>query len=105
MQQIIHYFLHLVFPVFIARWYDKAHWPKAYAILLLTMLVDIDHLLADPIYDSCRCSVGFHPLHSYWVIALYVIGLFFSRTRLVAIGLLLHIATDGLDCLMSSSGC
>lgn len=106
MQQVIHYFLHLIFPAFIARWYNKEHWVKSYIIVLLTMLVDLDHLLATPIFDPCRCSVGFHPLHSYWAIAVYIIGLFFARTRLIAIGLLLHMATDGLDCVMSSmKGC
>ena len=33
--------------------------------MMATMLVDLDHLFADPIYDPDRCSIGFHPLHQY----------------------------------------
>ena len=29
-----------------------------------TMLVDLDHLLATPLYNPDRCSLGFHPLHT-----------------------------------------
>lgn len=66
------------------------------------MLVDLDHLLANPIFDPNRCSINFHPLHTYWAMGVYVIGLFFQKTRFFAIGLLLHMFTDALDCWMSS---
>lgn len=67
-------------------------------IFLATMLVDLDHLLATPIFDPNRCSIGFHPLHSYWAIFIYIIGLGWSKTRLVSIGLLLHMFIDWQDC-------
>ena len=67
--------------------------------MLATMLIDLDHLLASPIFDSSRCSIGFHPLHSYYAIVVYVGLLFFKKTRIIAIGLLLHILTDYQDCL------
>ena len=104
-QFIIHYFLHLVFPGFIAFRFYRAGWKKAYLVLLLTMLVDLDHLLATPVFQSCRCSIGFHPLHSYMACAVYVLFLFHKRTRLVGIGLLLHMITDGIDCMFSSYNC
>lgn len=63
------------------------------------MLVDLDHLLADPIYDPDRCSIGFHPLHSYPAILIYVIMLFFPKTRIVGLGLVMHMILDYLDCL------
>lgn len=63
------------------------------------MLVDLDHLLAENLYDKNRCSINFHPLHSYWAILLYFFGLVWKKTRYVAIGLLLHMATDWQDCL------
>lgn len=70
-------------------------------ILLATMLVDIDHLFAEPIFDPNRCSVGFHYLHSYYAIAVYFLLLLFGNkiVRIVALGLLLHMATDFQDCL------
>ena len=37
------------------------------------MLIDLDHLLATPIFDPARCSIGFHPLHSYYAIGVYFI--------------------------------
>ncbi len=72
---------------------------------MLTMLVDADHLLAIPIFDPCRCSVGFHPLHSYPAITVYMILLIWPKTRLVGIGLLLHMLTDSIDCLFIMKNC
>lgn len=70
--------------------------------MLATMLVDLDHLVADPIYAPNRCSIGFHPLHSYWAVAVYGLLLGFKKTRLVALGLMIHMVLDGLDCLWMS---
>ncbi|HRO41502.1 MAG TPA: DUF6122 family protein [Flavipsychrobacter sp.] len=105
MQVVIHYFLHLVFPVFIALLFYKKTWKKAYLILLLTMLVDLDHLLADPLFEPCRCSINFHPLHSCFAIVIYIVALFLKKTRLIAIGLLLHMLTDFIDCYFSKLNC
>ena len=44
---------------------------RAWGLLLLGWLIDIDHLLADPIYAPGRCSIGFHPLHTAPAIAVY----------------------------------
>jgi hypothetical protein len=65
MQTIIHYFLHFGFPFFIAYLGFRKDWKKVYLILLATMLVDIDHLLASPIFEAHRCSIQFHPLHTW----------------------------------------
>lgn len=93
-----HYFLHLVFPVFIALMFYRKSWKKVYLILLATMLVDLDHLFADPIFDPDRMSVGFHFLHSYYAIAVYFLLLFFKgNLRIIGIGLLFHMLTDFLD--------
>ncbi len=66
--------------------------------MLATMLVDLDHLLATPIFDPGRCSINFHPLHTYWAMAGYVVLLFFKKTRIIAVGLLFHMLTDYIDC-------
>ncbi|WP_420832396.1 DUF6122 family protein [Paraflavitalea pollutisoli] len=107
MQQIIHYFLHFGFPVFVALLIDRSRWFRIYVVLLLTMLVDLDHLLAVPVFNPCRCSIGFHPLHSYYAIGVYILLLFPRKTRVIAIGLLLHMLTDGIDCLfiIRNTGC
>jgi hypothetical protein len=104
-QQSIHYFLHFVFPLVFAVILYRSAWMKTYFILLLTMLVDADHLLANPIFAACRCSIGYHLLHSYPAIALYILLLFFKQTRVVAIGLVWHMITDHIDCLMQVMYC
>jgi len=104
MQTFVHYFLHFGFPAIVAYLFFRKDWKKVYLIFLLTMLVDLDHLLARPIFDPNRCSIGFHPLHTYWAMGIYVLMLFHPKTRITAIGLLMHIATDGLDCWWMNSG-
>jgi len=66
--------------------------------MIATMLVDLDHLLAVPIFSVNRCSIGYHPLHSYWAILFYIFLLPFKKTRIIAIGLLFHMLTDYIDC-------
>jgi len=104
LQSFLHYFLHLGFPAIVAFLFFRNNWKKVYLIFLLTMLVDLDHLFASPIFDSNRCSIGFHPLHSYWAIGIYILLLFHPKTRIPAIGLLMHMATDGLDCWWMNLG-
>lgn len=103
LQFIVHYGLHfIIFPGIVSllsHYLFKLDWKKVYLIMLLTMLVDIDHLLANPIFDPERCSIGFHFLHSYWAIAVYSLMLFYKRMRIISIGLLLHMFTDYIDCI------
>ena len=105
MQQLLHYFFHLIFPLLIAYLFYKKSWAISYLILLLTMLVDLDHLLATPLFDPCRCSINFHPLHSYIAILIYCMMLLHPKIRIIAIGLLMHMATDAIDCLFSMQAC
>lgn len=67
--------------------------------MIATMLVDVDHLMADPIFMVNRCSIGFHILHSYVAIGVYFVLLFFKKTRIIGVGLLFHMITDAIDCL------
>ena len=96
---IIHYGLHFLFPALIAYIFFRKNWKKAWLIMILTMLIDLDHLLANPILDPNRCSINFHLLHTYYAMAVYAIMLFFRKTRIAGVGLLLHILTDIQDCL------
>ena len=103
-QPILHYSLHFLFPFLIAWIFYREKWLKAGLIMVSTMLVDLDHLLANPIFDPNRCSINYHFLHTYWAIGFYAILLFFPKSRIVAIGLLLHMATDFQDCLWINFG-
>lgn len=67
--------------------------------MLATMAVDIDHLLAVPIYAPDRCGMGLHPLHTLPAVAVYALMLLHPRLRLVGAGLMIHMTLDSLDCL------
>ncbi len=95
---MLHILLHFAVPAVVAGLFFRPKWLKTFLILMSTMLVDIDHLLANPIYDPERCSIAFHPLHTYWAIGIYVVLCFPKQTRLVGIGLMIHMALDLLDC-------
>lgn len=85
-------------PLVIAGVFFRGRWLYAAAVMIATMLVDLDHLLATPIYDPGRCSIGFHPLHQLWFIALYGLLLCVPKTRLIGLGLCIHMSLDALDC-------
>jgi len=101
-QHVLHLALHFLVPLAIARLLFKDKWRVAWLLMTVTMLVDIDHLLATPIYDSGRCSIGFHPLHRLWFIAAYVALCFFPKTRLIGVGLTIHMALDAIDCQVTN---
>lgn len=104
MRAFLHYFLHLVFPFFIAYGFYRKDWKRVYMIFLATMLVDLDHLVAHPIYQANRCSINFHPLHTYHAFIVYSLLLFLRKPfHILGIGLLFHMLTDFIDCLMINS--
>ena len=70
--------------------------------MLLGFLIDIDHLLATPIFSPNRCSINFHPLHSYYAIVVYILLLVPKKTRLIGLGLVIHIIADTTDCYLMS---
>ncbi|PTS96963.1 hypothetical protein DBR11_18180 [Pedobacter sp. HMWF019] len=98
LKPIVHYSLHFLAPGLIAFIFFRKEWKRAWLTMIATMIVDADHLLATPIFDPDRCSIGYHPLHSYYAIAVYFVLLFFPKTRIIAVGLLFHMFTDWQDC-------
>jgi len=98
LQPVLHYGIHFGLPLIVALLFFKPFWAKAYGIMLLGMLIDLDHLLATPIFDPNRCSINFHPLHSYYAIALYIVLALLKKTRLIGLGLVIHILADLVDC-------
>lgn len=99
---MMHILLHFIVPAMVVGVFFRREWKKAYLIMIGTMLVDLDHLWAEPIYDPQRCSIGFHPLHSFWAIAIYVVLCFPRKSRYVGIGLLIHMVLDSLDCQITN---
>jgi hypothetical protein len=109
--------LHLLVPLLVAVGVYRSRWRNATLIMIATMVVDADHLLADPIYDPSRCSLGFHPLHTTPALviyaALFVLPLIVGRKadgqglrptarvlQLMGLGLLIHMALDRIDCIV-----
>ncbi|WP_416307521.1 DUF6122 family protein [Neptunicella sp. SCSIO 80796] len=99
---MFHLFLHFLVPALMAVFFFPKRWKRAYLIMMATMLVDIDHLLANPVYDPGRCSIGFHALHQLWLVLLYILLCFVPRTRLIGLGLTIHMALDAIDCKMTN---
>lgn len=89
-------------PAVIAALFYRKSWKRAYLAMAAAMLVDIDHVLANPIYDPNRCSIGTHPLHGVLPIALYGLLCFLPKSRVVGIGLVAHMALDAMDCRWTS---
>jgi len=71
--------------------------------MILTMLIDLDHLVATPIYDASRCSINFHPLHGLLPIAVYGLLCFPRQTRLIGLGLMIHMLLDSIDCQLTNN--
>ncbi|QCW99608.1 hypothetical protein FGM00_05635 [Aggregatimonas sangjinii] len=99
-RELIHYGIHFIVPVLIGVLFFKQNRVKVILILWAGILIDIDHLWANPIFDSNRCSIDYHPLHSYWAIAVYLSLLSLRKTRVLGIALVLHIIADVTDCYL-----
>lgn len=98
----VHYGIHFLGPIAIGLLFFKEHRFKVMLILWTGIIIDVDHLWADPIFDPERCSIGFHPLHSYWAIAVYFGLLLFKKTWIFGLALLIHILADVMDCYFIS---
>jgi len=92
--------LHFLVPAAVVAVFYRASWRRSYLLMLAGLAIDLDHLLASPVYDPGRCSIGFHPLHTALPILVYILALIHPKTRLLGIGLCIHIALDALDCFV-----
>ncbi len=99
---MLHIALHFLVPMLLALVFFKKNWPVAFVLMAVTMIVDIDHVVANPMYDPSRCSIGFHPLHQLWFIALYFALCFVRKVRLLGLGLSIHMVLDSIDCQVTS---
>ena len=97
---LLHYGIHFLLPIAIGLVFFKDNRTRAIIILLSAIVIDIDHVVASPIFEPDRCSINFHPLHSYWAITVYVSLLFFSKTRIFGVALLIHMLADIVDCYL-----
>ena len=54
---MLHIALHFLVPALVTVLFFRKTWPFAYLLMMATMLVDLDHLLATPVYDAARCRL------------------------------------------------
>lgn len=99
---ILHYGFHFIVPIAIGLLFYRKNTVLVIAILLSAIIIDIDHLWADPVFDPNRCSINFHPLHSYLAIVVYFVLFLLRKTRIIGLALLLHILADTIDCYLMS---
>jgi len=99
---MIHILLHFAIPAVVAGIFYLDRWKYAYFIMMATMIVDMDHLFATPIYDPTRCSIGYHPLHQPWFVAFYFVLCIIPKTRLIGLGLFIHMCLDSIDCQVTN---
>jgi hypothetical protein len=99
----IHYGIHFLIPILIGFLFFKENRLWVVLILLSGIAIDLDHLLAIPIFDPMRCSIGFHPLHSYIAIGFYTVLTAVKKTRIYGLALLIHILADLVDCALLKS--
>ena len=100
LRAILHLCLHAAVPALLAWMFWRPRFGRAWLLLLLGWVIDLDHLLADPIYAPDRCSIGFHPLHTAPAMLAYAGLAAWPRTRWFGVGLVLHVLLDGLDCVL-----
>lgn len=98
LQPILHYGIHFMVPLLVALLFFKNKWKLAFILMVAAIVIDLDHLLATPIFKANRCSINFHPLHTYYAMLIYVLLLIPKKTRLVGMGLCIHILADYVDC-------
>lgn len=103
-RNILHYGFHFLVPILFGYLFWRKNWKLAALLMIATMAIDLDHLLADPIFDPERCGIGFHPLHTIWAAVAYVILFLMPSWKLkaIAVGCLFHLFTDSVDCYMGS---
>ncbi|GAB2796202.1 peptidoglycan/LPS O-acetylase OafA/YrhL [Hymenobacter luteus] len=95
---MVHAFLHIVVPGLVALAFYRPRWRRVWLVLAAALLLDLDHLWATPFYDPDRCIINFHTFHTYWAIGFYMVLLFPTRTRVWAVGFLLHMVLDYTEC-------
>lgn len=103
-QFAVHYGGHFIAPFLIAALVWRGNWRGAGAVMLAANLIDLDHLLADPVFVPERCSIGFHTLHGWEAALCYALMLIVPRwwARALGLGALWHLLVDAADCGMTA---
>lgn len=103
-RHFVHYGNHLLMPFLFAFIFRRRDWKVVGILMAGTIVIDLDHLLADPIFDANRCSIGYHPMHTVWAAVSYTAFLAIPvwPIRILGIGCLWHLCTDAIDCWLNA---
>jgi hypothetical protein len=99
MQHIVHLLMLFGVPALAAWAFYNGSIRNTYLILISTVLVDLDQLLFNQVFEFGSCSINYFPLHSWPALLVYFLGLFFEKTRRVAMGLHIHMLADLMNCI------
>jgi len=104
LQPIVNYGGHWLIPFAIAAILWRDRWIKVGLVIAAANLIDLDHLLADPIFDPNRCSIGFHLLHGWEAAIVYAVMIAMPKwwVRVLGLGGLWHVTVDSIDCAMQA---
>ncbi|MBD2841948.1 hypothetical protein IB285_06695 [Erythrobacter sp. KMU-140] len=103
-QPLLHYSGHWLAPFAIGWLLWRDNWLRTGAMIAAANLIDLDHFLADPIFNPDRCSIGFHLLHGWEAALVYAVMLAMPHWSIRAFGLgaIWHLAVDYGDCVMQT---
>ncbi len=99
MNLLIHIISNLVLIAIISFFDKKTPFKKIFLLVILSNFIDLDHIVANPVYDPSRCSINFHPLHSWYLFPVYLVGIFLKKYKYLFYGIILHLILDKIDCL------
>ena len=69
-------------------------------LIFASNLIDLDHLLANPVYDPNRCGINLHPLHNWILFPFYFFGSVWGRYKYLFWGVSMHLILDFFDCFI-----
>ena len=103
-QPLVHYGGHWLVPFAIGWLFWRENWLCAALVIASANLIDLDHLIANPVFDPDRCSIGYHLLHGWIAAIVYLLLIMIPRwwVRAFAVGALWHLAVDYNDCAMQN---
>ena len=102
MATTIHMAAHLLVPALAAWLFFRPRWCLAWLIMLATMAVDLDHLLADPVFRPAALRHRFSPAAQLPGDRALCRGAGVQAAAYRGAGLLIHMLVDGADCLRLS---
>jgi len=97
---IVHIISNVILALVITLYDKDVNFLTLLFVLISSNLIDIDHFLANPVYDPARCSITSHVLHKWYMLPLTFIGMLATEkyVRYFLAGVFLHLILDSRYC-------